>query len=132
MIYFDSSALVKLVIAEPESNALRSFLVKQPKILHLSSSLATAELRRTLIRLNLPKVVFDKADEVLESLSLLPVNQPVLEYASALPGRYLRTLDAVHLATAARLRSALVALVTYDKRMVSAAIEVGMPVESPS
>jgi uncharacterized protein len=132
LIYFDSSALVKLVISEPESTALRAFLVKQAKVPHLSSALATTELRRTLIRLNLPKVASDKADEVLESLSLLPINQPVLEYASALPGRYLRTLDAIHLATAVRLRSALVALITYDKRMMSAAIEAGVPVESPT
>lgn len=132
MIYLDSSALVKLVISEPESTALRAFLVDQAKILHLSSALATTELRRTLIRLNLPKVANDKADEVLESLSLLPISQPVLEYASSLPGRHLRTLDAIHLATAVRLRSALVALVTYDKRMMSAAIEAGAPVESPA
>jgi uncharacterized protein len=132
LIYFDSSALVKLVITEPESTALRAFLVKLARVPHLSSALATTELRRTLMRLNLPKAANDKADEVLASLMLVPVTQPVLEYASVMPGRHLRTLDAIHLATAFRLHSALVALVTYDKRMMSAAVDAGMPVESPT
>jgi len=132
LIYFDSSALVKLVITEPESPALRAFLVKFARMPQLSSALVATELRRTLIRLNLPKKVSDKADEVLASLSLMPIAQPVLEYASVMPGRHLRTLDAIHLATAFRLRSALFALVTYDKRMMSAAVDAGLPVESPA
>lgn len=132
MIYFDTSALIKLVLAEPESAALTQYVIERNNVPQTSSALAVTELRRTLRRLGAPPEADQKADDVLDGVVLLPVNRQTLDYAAALPGQHLRSLDAIHLASALRLRSALTTVVTYDKRMAAAAQDAGVPITAPA
>lgn len=132
MIYFDSSALMKLVVREPESQALREFLRGQGKVPQVSSLLAMTEIHRGLLRIEAAADIRQQAAEVLDGLVLLPVGRPVLEHASLVPGRHLGSLDAIHLASAQRLRSALTAFVSYDRRLCAAAREGGLPTEAPT
>jgi predicted nucleic acid-binding protein len=129
VIYLDSSAIFKLVVPEPESAALFTFLDAQDTVL-ASSELATVEVHRALLRTNRPEghELHDIADTVLEHLERLPLAS-VIRSAALLPGD-LRSLEALHLASALRLPS-LSALVTYDRRLAEHAVVAGLPVESP-
>lgn len=119
--YLDSSAIVKLAIREPESAALRRYLRRKRPV--VSSSLARTEVLRAL------QPAGDKAvargRSVLQRLDLVRVNDRVLNAAGALHPPGLRSLDAIHLATAQQLGPELMALVTYDARMVTAAKQLG-------
>lgn len=130
MIYLDSSAIFKLVVAEPESAALFTFLDNQDTVL-ASSELATVEVHRALLRTGRPDghELHDVADSVLEHLQRLPLAS-VIRSAGLLPGD-LSILDALHLASALRLPPPT-ALVTYDHRLAEHAVAAGLPVESPA
>jgi predicted nucleic acid-binding protein len=131
VIYLDSSALVKLVRPEVETFALEEYLQGSRRRPQVASSIVITEMRRAVVK-HAPPDVTDTVTELLGRLILLPVNRPVLEHAGMLPGRYLRSLEAIHLASALRLRSALTALVTYDQRMRGAAADAGVPTVTPS
>jgi len=126
-IYLDSSAIVKLVVAEPESTALRRYLRRRRTL--VSSALAKAEVGRALLPLGEPAL--RRGQEVLARLELIRVSDRVLAAAGALMPAELRTLDAIHLATAQQLGSDLARLVTYDERLNAAAIATGCPVAAP-
>lgn len=128
MIYLDTSALAKLVIAEPESAALARWL-RDIRGERRCSSL--------LVRVELPRAVRSGGDAalrlaqaVLGDLQQLPLTPQLLDMAGALPGS-LRSLDAVHLVSALQLRSSVSALVGYDRRLLDAAAAVGLPVATP-
>lgn len=123
--YLDSSALVKLVDVEPESQALKRHLAAHPS--RVSSALSTAEVIRAARRHG-PKAV-RRARVILDQLDLLAVNPEVLDAAGMLDPLALRTLDAIHLASALRLEAG--ELVTYDVRMARAAETVGLSAFSP-
>jgi uncharacterized protein len=127
VVYLDSSAIVKTVIDEPESPAVRGFLRDYPN--RASAELARAEVIRAVRRAE-PRAV-SRAYEVLDRLSLIGVSSDLLEAAGLLDPPALRTLDAIHLAAARTLAGRLGALVTYDARMQDAASELGLPVEVP-
>lgn len=129
MIYLDSSAILKLVVPEPESAALFGFLDDHETVL-TSSELATVEVHRALHRMGHQEshTLHGVAATVLQRLEQLPL-APAIVVAARLPGS-LRSLDALHLATALRLPS-LVALVTYDRRLADHAVAAGVPVEMP-
>lgn len=128
MVYLDSSAIVKLVVTEPESQALRRYLTTRDE--RVTSGLARVEVLRALRRARGDERTLHRAEQVLERVALLAVDEPVLHSAADLePGR-LRSLDAVHLATALSLEG-LEALVTYDLRLVDAAAEAGLAVAMP-
>ncbi len=127
-IYLDSSAIVKLVVAEPESAALRRYL-RRRRVL-VSSGLARAEVARALLPLSEQAV--RRGREVLAGLELIRVSDRILAAAGALLPPELRTLDAIHLATALELGGDLARLVTYDERLLGAAGAVGCPVAAPS
>jgi len=126
--YLDSSAIVKLVVAEPESAALRRYL-RRRRIL-VSSALARAEVARALLPLGEQAV--RRGREVLARLELIRVSDRILDAAGALLPPELRTLDAIHLATALELGGDLARLVTYDERLREAGGAVGCPVAAPS
>ncbi|GAA0521791.1 ribonuclease VapC [Saccharopolyspora subtropica] len=130
MIYLDSCAAIKLIIPEPESEALIEWLESHDEPL-ISSRLLRVELHRALTRLAVASSVRNAADEFLDGLLLRPVD-PVLATAAAFDGTHLRSLDAIHLATALDARIALTAFVTYDKRLADAATEAELPVEAPA
>jgi uncharacterized protein len=125
--YLDSSAIVKLAVAEPESAALRRYLRRRRPL--VSSALARAEVTRALLPLGEQAV--RRGHEVLARLELIRVTDRVLAASGSLVPVELRTLDAVHLATAQQLGSDLARIVTYDERMRDAAAAAGCSVSAP-
>ena len=129
VVYLDSSAIVKLVVTEPESGALRQYLAAHDD--RIASRLARVEVFRALRRTSGgTKTTLRRAEQVLEAIALVAVDDPVLRDAAALEPRGLRSLDAVHLATALSV-DGLDAVVTYDERLQAAAVEAGLKVASP-
>ena len=126
--YVDSSALVKLAVREPESDALRRFLRRRRPL--LSSALARTEVLRALLPLG-PEAI-RRGNDVLARVELARVNERVLNAAGSLLPADLRSLDAIHLATAQLLGANLVRIVTYDERMAAAARDLGWTVSAPS
>lgn len=126
--YIDSSALVKLVASEPESEALTRFL--KPRESLVSSGLATTEVTRAVLALG--ENFVDHAYEVLRRIELVRISNEVLKAAGLLQPASLRSLDAIHLTTAALFGDTLSGLVTYDGRMRQAADFFGWNVKAPT
>ncbi len=114
MVYLDSSAIIKLIVAAPESNALRAYLSGHSD--HVSSGLARVEVVRALRRTNDTPVTLHHAEQVFERIALVAVDGPALAGAASLNPPLLQSLDAIHLATALSLEG-LAALATYDRRL---------------
>ncbi|MGH3776392.1 MAG: type II toxin-antitoxin system VapC family toxin [Pseudonocardiaceae bacterium] len=129
MIYLDTSAFVKLVWAEPESDALGRYLARWAATPLVSSSLLTMETRRAVQRED-PSAL-SRADLLLTRVGRIGMTASLVESASRFPDRSLRSLDAIHLATALVLRDDLHAVVTYDKRLAAVAEAHHLPVDSP-
>lgn len=128
LTYVDSSAIVKLVVVEPESAALRQYLRRHRPL--LSSALARVEVGRALLAWG-PDAV-RRGIGVLAEVDLVRVNDRLLDTAAALKPAELRSLDAVHLATAQMFGAEVARLVTYDSRMAAAAHEMGLDVVAPT
>lgn len=126
-VYVDTSALVKLVVRERESVALRRYLGRQRLL--VSSALVRAELPRALLGAGADSA--KQADDLLARLELVRVGDRVLRLAGTLSPPGLRTLDAVHLATAQLIGEGLRGVVTYDGRMADAAQALGLAVRAP-
>jgi predicted nucleic acid-binding protein len=125
--YVDSSAIVKLAVAEPESVALRAHLRRRQPL--VSSALARTEVARALLPLGAEAVA--RGEAVLARLQLLRVNDRILITAGGIGPAQLRSLDAIHLATAMQLGASLRGIVTYDNRMAETARAIGWSVGSP-
>jgi len=125
--YLDSSALVKLAVRESESLALRRYLRRRQPL--ISSALARTEVLRALLHAGDEAVARGRG--VLQRLDLVRVNDRILNAAGVLRPFELRSLDAIHLATANELGDELSALVTYDDRMVTAAKQLGFKIAQP-
>ncbi len=128
MLYLDSSALVKLVVQEAESRALRAYLRQDPE--RLSCGLARTELIRAVRPLG--PVAVEMARRRLRSIDLVPLDDALLDAAGMLEPLTLRSLDAIHLAAAQLVAPKLRAVVTYDRRMADAAASLGFPVAAPA
>jgi predicted nucleic acid-binding protein len=125
--YLDSSAIVKLAVREPETAVLRKYLRgKRPTV---TSALALTEVARALLPLGREAV--ERGEDVLTRIEIVRVNDRVLRAAGRLLPAELRSLDAVHLATAQQLGDDLARVCTYDDRMVAAATSLGLPVVTP-
>lgn len=129
-IYLDTSALVKLVVEEPESAALADWLDDRPDEVLCSSAVSRVELLRAARRRG-PATV-PAAVALLAELALIPVDGPLLEIAAELEPPGLRTLDALHLASAATLAPDLGHFVAYDGRLLEGAQLLEVPVVSPA
>jgi predicted nucleic acid-binding protein len=127
VLYLDSSALVKLVVRERESNALRRFLRQDPN--RVSCALARTEVLRAVR--DQSAAAIERARRVLRGLHLIRLDDALLDAAGMLDLAIVRSLDAIHLAAAQHIAPELTALVTYDQRMAQAAAVLGFPVESP-
>ena len=127
--YFDTSAIVKLVVVEPESDALVRALARWPD--RVSSALARVEVHRALWRAGASRAVHARADAVLSALVLVRPDEPVLSQASSFKDPHLRALDAIHLATALTLGDDPDAFITYDARLASAAAKLRLTVQHP-
>ena len=123
--YLDSSALVKLAVEEAESRALHRFVADGAERV-LSSVLGVAEVGRAARR------VGRSADDVIQRLTLLELTRAILDRSVTIEPPSLRTLDAVHLATALSVRGQVDAFVAYDERLVKGARGAGLEVVSPS
>jgi len=128
IVYLDSSALVKLVVREPQSMALRRFLRRRPT--RVSCALARTEVARAVRHLGGAAVA--RARHLLERVDLLQIDEPLLDAAGGLNPGILRSLDAIHLAAALVVASRLESVVTYDDRMAEGARLLGLVVSSPS
>ena len=129
MIYLDSSALMKLVRREDETEALRAWLE-----LRLEQPVVTSELGRVEILRAARRVggeVLAEARAVVGDLDLVPLDRAVQDIASDLGDPLLRTLDALHLASALLLGQALTAFVAYDRRLAGGAEAAGLVVATP-
>lgn len=134
LFYADSSALVKLVSDEPESAPLRAYLTDADIV---SCELVLTELPRAIRRVAArdPRLALDtliaRAGELLDALSLLPLDRSLLLAAGALAEPALRALDAIHVAAAVDL-SPLDAFVSYDERQSAAARLAGLRTVQPT
>ncbi len=128
MIYLDSSAVVKLVHEETESDALESWLSEDDRIL-VTSVLTEIEVEHALRRTDpdaLPLVPV-----VIDALYRFDIDGAVRRAAAALIEPTLRSLDAIHLATALEFGDDLGGFVCYDRRLLAAASSLGMVVAGP-
>ncbi len=129
LIYCDSSALVKLITDEAESEALDQWLGEQAEPHLVSTVLARTEVRRAVRRRGDDMVT--KATELLDSLSIVELEAGLADEAGGQDPPSLRSLDAIHLASAQRLGSALAAFVAYDARLAQAAEALRLAVVRP-
>ena len=127
--YLDTSALVKLVVAETETAALIAWLDEANGEL-VSSDLARTELLRAVRRVAPDRAV--RAREVLDSITLLDLTTQICEEAARIDPPALRTLDALHLSVALDLGDDLETIVTYDDRLREAATANGVPTTAPA
>lgn len=129
MIYLDSAAVVKLVHAEAESDTLRAWLDERIDLPWTSSVLAEIESFRALARYAPAAAV--RLSAVLDQIGLIELEPGIRILAQTVQPTTVRSLDAIHLATALRLGAALTAFVTYDKRLADAATMAGLTVATP-
>jgi predicted nucleic acid-binding protein len=129
VIYLDAAAVVKLVRVESESAELLAWLDERTEMPFVSSALVEVEVPRALRRADpsaLPAV-----PATMARLYRLEIDDTVRATAAAFADPTLRSLDAIHLATALLVRSELEAFVTYDDRLLAAAEQTGLPTASP-
>lgn len=130
MIYLDSAAVVKLVHAEPESQALRDWLGQRADTGWVSSVLVEIESFRALAR-HAPEAV-SRLHPVLDLIDLVGLEPRIRILAQTVSPATVRSLDAIHLATALSIRGQLTSFVTYDKRLADAATSTGLIVDTPT
>lgn len=143
MIYLDSCALVKLIREEDESQALREWLDERAEEVTITSELARAEVLRVTRRNNHTErgevidahqltADLDEAAAVLDAVAQVVVDRKILDRAGALEAPMVRTLDAIHLATALDLQASTIEFVTYDRRLATVVREAGLVAVSPA
>jgi predicted nucleic acid-binding protein len=143
VMYLDTSALVKLVHPEPETDALRRYLAGRKRTPKCTSAVTITELIRAVRRANHDPAggVRDRktldaetelARKLLAALQVVEVTRAVLVDAASADGPFLKSLDAIHLVAATRLAIGLTSFVTYDKRLAAVAEEAGLPVAVPA
>jgi uncharacterized protein len=128
MIYLDTSAALKLVMPEAETEGLELWIAERATVPRISSRLLRIEMLRSVARTAPQRM--SRANVVLSAVALVSMDD-VASAAEDVGDRTLRSLDAIHLATAQELRSELTAFVCYDKRLRESARALGLPVEAP-
>ena len=126
-MYLDASALVKLVAPEAETEALAAFLAQHRS--QATSVLGLVEVRRVAARR--PGVARERVEDVLGRISAIGLDSTTIAAPGSIGPAALRTLDAIHLASAAALGDDLEAFVTYDRRLADAARVLGLPDVAP-
>jgi uncharacterized protein len=130
MIYLETSALVKLIRREAETDALRDWLATRTSTPWVASALIEVELPRALLRVD-PELL-SRMPAVIGRVGRYDIDDVVRAAAAAYPDPALRSLDAIHLATAHTVFGAqLTAFITYDNRLHDAARSLGLPVFAP-
>lgn len=127
--YLDTSAFIKLVRSEQESEALREHIGAGDEL--ISSALLVVEGRRAAARYG--RIALDRARRALVAITLIPVDDRILERAAGLEPSKLRSLDALHLAAALELGPReIAAFLCYDERLAVAAKALKFEVRAPS
>lgn len=129
LYYVDTSAVLKLLVEETDSRAFAAFYDKQADASWVSSALLRVEVCRTVIRA-LPDALTDAWD-LLSAFDYIAIDDGVVEAAAQEPDPLLRSLDAIHLASARLVSSELTGVITYDDRLTGAAEAAGFPVVRP-
>jgi predicted nucleic acid-binding protein len=129
LYYADTSAVIKLLVEETDSKAFAAFYDAHADAEWVSSALLRIEVTRSVARA-MPALLPDARDLLL-AFSAIAMDDDIVEGAMNEPDRGLRSLDAIHLATARILAPDLDALVTYDDRLLRAATEAGLATISP-
>ena len=129
MIYLDTSAALKLVVAEAETGRLELWMAERAGIPRVSSRLLRIEMMRAVTRAAPHQI--SRANVVLSAIALLSMDD-VAPTAEVIGDKTLRSLDAIHLATVHEIRTDLSAFVCYDKRLQDSAHALGLPVEAPA
>ncbi|HMI94756.1 MAG TPA: type II toxin-antitoxin system VapC family toxin [Polyangiales bacterium] len=129
MIYLDSSALLKLLHDEAESDELAAWLAARAGTPVVSSELAKVEVTRACRRIN--PATLTQATTLLASLDLIPLSGTVIDEAANIGATTLRSLDALHLASALAIQAQLTAFIAYDHRLAEAASTAGLELLTP-
>jgi predicted nucleic acid-binding protein len=129
LYYIDTSAALKLLVEESDSRALARLYDDHVTSSWVSSTLLRVEMLRAVTRVR-PSAI-PNARDLLLAFGYVGVGDEIIDAAMAEPDPLLRSLDAIHLATARTLGSALDGLVTYDDRLGGAAARAGITVVSP-
>jgi uncharacterized protein len=127
--YADTSAVIKLLAEESHSQAFAAFYDSHADAEWVSSTLLQIELTRAVTRV-MPSLL-PEARDLLSAFSYISMDDDVVEGAMNEPDRGSRSLGAIHLATARILGRDLTAIVSYDDRLLKAAEEAGLGIESP-
>lgn len=128
MYYIDTSALMKLIVAERESQAMREWMAAATGRVFGSDLMRTEFLRA--VRRSVPARE-DAARDILGSMMLVRLTRATFEHAAQSEPRAPRSLDALHLASALELNDELEGIVTYDERLAEAAQANGITTISP-
>lgn len=129
VFYIDSSAVVKLLLAETHSQELTAFYDERRSDAWVSSSLMRIEVARAVTRA-LPSAQTE-VPALLAAFGYLAIDEEIVEAATREPDPDLRSPDAIHLASARVLGEQLAAVVTYDERLAAATTRAGLPVHTP-
>lgn len=127
MIYLDASALITYVIGRSNFAELHEYLGRSADVRMITSTVGLIETVRNCDRVgNFPNLMA----QLLRDYAELIVTTDIRDRAASLPGG-MKTLDAIHVATAETLGEDLIAFITYDRRMAAVAESRGLPVASP-
>jgi predicted nucleic acid-binding protein len=126
--YVDSSALLKLAVRESETSALEADLAARDGL--VASRLAVVECRRAARRASNRRVL-QTVEQILEAIYLIEITPAILDEAAAADPPVLRSLDAIHLATALSVGDPRMEVITYDERFADAAGAQGFAVIQP-
>lgn len=126
--YIDSSAFTKLVLDEPESDDLRSYLA-QSTVTLVSSALLRVETSRAIRQVVVAREALDDLEAALDAITLVAVSEGILRRSAAVEPAGLRSLDALHLATSLEVGAR--EMIVYDRRLAAAARAGGIAVTSP-
>lgn len=125
VLYVDSSALVRLAVDEPGAEAVAALVGEAAEI--VISVVALVEVRRALARV---APGYDP-DDLLDQCTVIELQADVIGRAGIVEPASLRSLDAIHVASALSVVEDLDAFVTCDQRQASAARAAGLPVQVP-
>ncbi len=126
LAYVDTSAYLKLLFEEPESETLRTVLAEWPEL--ASSELLEVEMHRAAYREGASE---EDCDRLLNAVSLVAIDERIRQHARRIGQPRLRAGDAIHLATAAAFLDDLGVLFTYDARMLDGGLLEQLPVWAP-
>lgn len=127
-LYLDASAIVKLVVREQETEALRAFIAGADLV---SSEIAEIEVPRAAYLRSARPATLARARDVLAEFDLVAIDEEVRSAAARARPAELRSLDAVHLVSCQRLAAHLEAVVCYDRRLAAALRAGSLRVEAP-